>query len=355
MKWIDHCIDVAAREAWSVGTHRAYAQRYRDYSEMCTRAGLPAQPFTYQKVARYLLFFFISRKTPHGRSLPAVVSSLRGVASSMQVEFLPIAANKRLSLLVKGLINLGVSHVRRAVALVLELIMRFATAAPMSTLRDLQWLTRCLVAHMAMLRLDDHRDGLLRKHHVEWLPSGSAILWVPPGKNKRRGKADGPQRELQPANLFNAFAFGSAGASLEEYWAAIDFSGQPPDAFLFPFIRADMSVDWSRCMSDADWMAETHRRAVLIGLPPDTVEHITGHSFRAGGVTDFLLARIPHAFIMRQGRWLSTAFMVYFRLSRAALAIMSAAMFKSLVLDAAARSEGALSTSVPITKRRLFQ
>ena len=56
------------------------------------------------------------------------------------------------------------------------------------------------------------------------------------GKNKRRGKADGHQRELQSANIFNA------GAALEMYWAAIDFASQPPDAFLFPFIRSNMTV-----------------------------------------------------------------------------------------------------------------
>ena len=74
-------------------------------------------------------------------------------------------------------------------------------------------------------------------------------------------------------------------------------------------------------MSDDDWMApETHRRALLTGLPqPEAVSQTSPAIWfvQERGVTDFLLARIPHAFIMRQGRWLSTAFMVYFRLSLA--------------------------------------
>ena len=81
---------------------------------------------------------------------------------------------------------------------------------------------------------------------------------------------------------------------------------------------------------------EAKRRARAAGLDERLVERITGHSFRAGGVTDYLLAGFGAEFIMRQGHWLSTAFRVYFRLSQAALGAMSAQVVVAMAQRTAA-------------------
>ena len=67
------------------------------------------------------------------------------------------------------------------------------------------------------------------------------------------------------------------------------------------------------------------------GLADDVVERITGHSFRAGGATDYLLAGAPSIWVQQQGRRKSNAYMLYLRLSTAGLGAMSGKLFRSLM------------------------
>ena len=72
-------------------------------------------------------------------------------------------------------------------------------------------------------------------------------------------------------------------------------------------------------------------RARMAGLADDVVKRITGHSFRAGGATDYLLAGTPSIWVQQQGRWKSDAYMLYLRLSTAGLGAMSGKLFRSLM------------------------
>ena len=81
---------------------------------------------------------------------------------------------------------------------------------------------------------------------------------------------------------------------------------------------------------------EARRRARVTGLPEAAVTCITGHSFRAGGVTNLLLASFSPDFIMKQGRWLSTAHTMYFQMSEAALGAMSAQLLRRMATRTAA-------------------
>jgi hypothetical protein len=49
-----------------------------------------------------------------------------------------------------------------------------------------------------------------------------------------------------------------------------------------------------------------------------------------------LLAGFSPDFIMKQGRWLSTAYTVYFRISEAALGVMSAQLLRHMATRTAA-------------------
>ena len=84
-------------------------------------------------------------------------------------------------------------------------------------------------------------------------------------------------------------------------------------------------------MDDAAFVADCRLRARAAGLSEAEAARITGHSWRAGGATDMVIAGVPAAFIMRQGRWLGLAFLVYFRLSRAVYSDMSSQLMASLI------------------------
>lgn len=210
----------------------------------------------------------------------------------------------------------------------------------MYTLADLMWAARALVSHMAMLRMDDIREGKLRVRNFVWLTTRSCVLWVDDGKS---------HADPAPASIFNSFDIRSAGFVLESFWSAAKLATRADESFVFPRMHGAGKIDWTRPMDDDAFIAETRSRAIAAGLTAEQAREITGHSFRAGGCTDYLVGGLPHSFIMRQGRWTSDAFLVYFRLSRSVMAQMSAQVFKSIIGRTMAFAHAPLPTG-----RRLF-
>ena len=309
---------------------------------MCQKTGAEPFPFTYQKVARLMVYYFKSVTPPCGRSLPGIVSALVSVATSLEMEFLPKPARRRLTKFNAGLIQLSAEPVRKAMALTLPLIERLMKVAPITNLPEVQWITFVLVGHDAMLRMDDvlHRSAKhakaygaeaseqgtpaylskLRKRNIEWYPNKSAVLWVPQGKNKVKVN--------QPALILNSQDPLSSGTWLQRYWELMHMDSQPPEALLFPKVDSRNRVNRLKPQPSQWFIDETRRRARLGGMSEQYVLQIRGHSLRSGGVVDYLLAQFPEAWIKRQGRWLGDAFRMYFRLTRSSLSEMSVQLMR---------------------------
>jgi hypothetical protein len=269
------------------------------------------------------------------------------VALRLHVPFCDDFEREHLKHLKAGLRRLSVLDVRRALALVLALLLRLH-AVDILLLRAIEWNTRAALAHAAMLRQDDHSDDLARAlllSSVRAMLSCLFTLYVGEGKNQTR--------RLQSAMIWNSFEGESPGYWLEHYLALVRADSRPRSDFLFPLVRDDGSVDWSRPAPKSAFIREARRRARVAGLHEAAVERITGHSFRAGGVTDLLLAGFSPDFIMKQGRWLSLAYTVYFRMSEAALGAMSAQLLRRMATRTAAYLGAAPSAAA--LQERLFR
>ena len=77
------------------------------------------------------------------------------------------------------------------------------------------------------------------------------------------------------------------------------------------------TVDWTRPMSDASFMAEVKLRALRVGAPWDYVAKIVPYSSRSGGVRWRFGQKPPkeREWIKRRGGWLSDAYRYYERLT----------------------------------------
>ena len=167
----------------------------------------------------------------------------------------------------------------------------------------------------------------------------------------RPGKA---HRTSMPAEfgLFNADEGGAAAmATMSGYVMALyrqrlrqahrEARGCEPrdDAFLFPEISAAGVVNWRRYANDTDFLELLRSKALESGCPPALCARLQFHGFCSGGASDwFNFGQGRHSiiqFIMRQGRWRSTAFRVYIRLRGSAVAAVMNEVF------AAARREHA--------------
>merc|ERR1712196_135725 len=93
---------------------------------------------------------------------------------------------------------------------------------------------------------------------------------------------------------------------------------KPGKTFAFPLVKNNI-IDWNQPMSDHKFYNNMRRRLSRLGLPDSDVSRFTTHSFRSGGVTDYLLAGVPAWYIQQQGRWASNSFMIYYRISQVTL------------------------------------
>jgi hypothetical protein len=250
----------------------------------------------------------------------------------------------------KALVDLDGSGVRRAFPITLRLLGFIQTAGlqDLDDLQDLQFWARSLAAHSAMLRAEDHCRGRPRWGDWKELPAegpGRATWMIRPGK---------AHRTSMPAEfgLFNADEGGAAAmATMSGYVMALyrqrlrqahrEARGCEPrdDAFLFPEISAAGVVNWRRYANDTDFLELLRSKALESGCPPALCARLQFHGFRSGGASDwFNFGQGRHSiiqFIMRQGRWRSTAFRVYIRLRGSAVAAVMNEVF------AAARREHA--------------
>ena len=65
--------------------------------------------------------------------------------------------------------------------------------------------------------------------------------------------------------------------------------------------------------SDRQFITAFRRRIREAGMSPQQLKHVTGHSFRAGGCTDWAVAGLSAADIKDQGGWLSDCWRIYVR------------------------------------------
>ena len=63
--------------------------------------------------------------------------------------------------------------------------------------------------------------------------------------------------------------------------------------------------------ANRDWLVSLIKRSVKkLGLNPT---FYSGHSLRASGATDLLVARVPYFIVKKYGRWKSDVAMIYYR------------------------------------------
>jgi len=346
IQFLDRGVAGAARAAVSVPYAHAQDRRFDDYCTMMRASGEEPLPFSYKKVARLFFFVFISRPLPCAASIKHYSAALTRAARRLEIPFCSEMERERLKELKKGLRRLSVPDVRKALALVLALLLRLM-AVSISSLADVQWCARASAAHAAMLRMDDHGDDSDRAmllSSVKRMPSRSFTYYVGEGKNDTRG--------LQPAVLWNSLDAESPGYWMEHWLHRSGAAARPQTDLLWPLVRPDGVVDWSKPAPAKAFVAETKRRARIAGMANEAIARITGHSFRAGGVTDLLLAGFSADFIMAQGRWRSAAYQVYFRMSQASLAGMSAKLMVAMATRTAAYLDKPAAAGA--AARRLF-
>ena len=345
LRGFDCGVQSSSAAAHAPETVRAYSRCFDDYCEFQRAAGEEPLPFGYVKVSRFYFFIFITRTVPNASSLKKYNAALADAARELEIPFCTDAHRRRLTKLKSGLRKLSVPLVRRSLAMVLQLILQLIAAGGMSSLYALQWCARSMLCNCSMLRQQDHKDDSLLLCSMELLLSRSFTCWVGEGKNQTRG--------LQPSVVWNDFTFHSPGFWMELYLRAIGADAQPPTRPLFPFIDPVTDrIDWTRAASSKDFVREAQARARMAHMAEEAIARITGHSWRAGGATDQLLAGMPETFIMKQGRWLSDAFRVYFRLSRSVLASLSGRLMQSMVTRTAAYLGEPAATGP--TQRMLF-
>ena len=249
--------------------------------------------------------------------------------------------NEDLTTVRKALQDLDACGVRRAFPLTLKLFHFLMRHRPMdwNSLSDMQFWARTLVAHGAMLRAEDHCKGKPRwgdwYEHVD----GSGMFHARATFLVRPGKM---HSTMMPAEF--GLPLGSAQAVEESMLDAARIMhryrtllvaqlGREPASgdYLFVEIDADGRANPQRYMNDKAFICELRQRARDCGLPLALTSQLRFHGFRAGGASDlFNYGHREHAiieFIMRQGRWRSTAFRIYLRLRSDTVAAVIAEVF----------------------------
>ena len=104
-------------------TRAAYARSYDDYREFCKACGDDPLPYTYVKVARFHIAYFMALKGS-AKSLAKIGTALRHIGTRVNEKWLSTRDNKRLIWLRRGLGKLDVDETKHALALVLSLLQR---------------------------------------------------------------------------------------------------------------------------------------------------------------------------------------------------------------------------------------
>ena len=255
---------------------------------------------------------------------------------------------EHLILAMKALKDLDGSGVRRAFPITLRLLgfLQSGRQQNLADLEDLQFWARALVAHSAMLRAEDHCRGRPRWGDWKELPlegPGRATWMIRPGKaHKTPLPAEfgtypsslGPSAEMC---TMSCYVMARYRAALRDAYTATFNAPPGPDVFLFPAI--DLGVfQWSRYASDKQFLNTLRAKAHAVGCPPALCARLQFHGFRSGGASDWF--NFGHGrfsiiqFIMRQGRWNSTAFRIYIRLRGSAVASVMNEVFAEARRDA---------------------
>jgi hypothetical protein len=107
----------------------------------------------------------------------------------------------------------------------------------------------------------------------------------------------------------------SPGAAMRIYYERF-LSGAAPSAKLFARISPHGELHPTLHSTDRQFITAIRVVAARCGMVPEQVKHVTSHSFRAGGATDYSVAGMSPAFISAQGGWLSPCWMIYVRPER---------------------------------------
>ena len=321
-----------------------YLQVYRDYCLSCDAIPAPHHPFDYEKVSIYILFYFICVES--SASVGKLPSALKFVCETRSKAWLGKLDAARCSRLVKGLKKLAPHFAKQAAPLTLSMIVAAIVVlapefelAPSDPRRRAgrkyelwftQWVTRCLCAHSCMLRADDHdyKQATAWKNMVKGLviftPSVQElkmmVVWIPPGKANAKPEPTFHHCE-QHVGCFAAW--------MRHYWIMLQFDSQNRKAMLWPQIVGDQ-VNWNIPWHVKSFVSLTKTLLKRAGVDPFYVDQITGHSWRCGGLTDYLAAGAPDSFVKLQGRWRSECYRVYLRYSFAYGSEVSARLFASM-------------------------
>ena len=198
---------------------------------------------------------------------------------------------------------------------------------PHLDLRDsqvLQWWVMGRVAWACHLRGDDNKRGRLRYSALVRLDGDANSDWdliVPAGKCNAKPCAAAIPGKLATSRVrirqnHDGHRL-NTGHMLWVYLKQLGFDAQPKSAYLFPRIRADGLVDWSRPATVASLVEAWRGWLTDAGIGASITDRVTGHSFRSGGACDLYVASRGNALVTkRQGRWKSTeVFEVYVRLT----------------------------------------
>ena len=169
-----------------------------------------------------------------------------------------------------------------------------------------QLAVRLLLTHCCCMRGVEHRTGC-RVGDIR-LTTGIYLLFSVAERWSQKKLKMRPGRQcILPRFPHHA----SAGSAMVEYCLRYHrFSG--PQDLLFPRIVMG-EVDRAKASTDAQFISMTKQMLEEVGMKPEDLRHITNHSLRAGGATDWSSAGMSDTFIGDQGGWTSRCFRIYIR------------------------------------------
>ena len=220
----------------------------------------------------------------------------------------------------KALVKIDPTSVTRATLVSVLWLRAVAAYLNLRTLDDLanparcapwalQLYTRAGMAHCCLLRGVEHRDGL-RMGDISIVTPGFAVLQVAERWSTKKQKMKPGRRCVLPMDA--SMGISSPGHVLLIYLQRVR-TGCDAESLLFPSITAAGLIREDTPATDADFIRDFKFYLAAAGMDNEALRHVTNHSFRAGGATDWAIGGMPTDFIQRQGGWASDCYKIYVR------------------------------------------
>lgn len=306
-------LQTAAAGAYSLGYRADWARTQMRYEACCRLSGHRPYPVSFIPLSTFLVDTVVNLKRSPTSMKSRLTSLKKAVTLSRKGWTLDAADHMLLGMIMRGLRK---SHKGQGARGQKEpfrlshigLVMDRMQAG--DSFLSSQELLQILLAHAGMLRTAEHTDGHLLASDIRFLEENGRLA----GVTLRLREAKTGKEADQFVSIGVRQDRFDVVRPLLQYMTELGLL-LPEKAHNALFRRAN-----GEAASNSDFRALVKRCTARLGLPP---AGFGGHSLRRGSANDAFDAGIPLDVIMRQGRWKSTAWMVYRRSTTAVMRLMA--------------------------------